>query len=160
MPTLSDDAVAHLLDRWPVARLATVGSDGAPHLVPIVFARVGDRLWSAIDGKPKGAGEPARVRNVRRDPRTTLLLDEYTDDWRALWWIRVSARARVVHDRTPDAGDVAVAIAALRAKYPQYRQVAVVRDPATLLVFDVIRVRSWCASAAAVPAPAGPLGRA
>ena len=36
-----------------VARLATAGPDGLPHLVPIVFALVGDVLHTAVDGKPK-----------------------------------------------------------------------------------------------------------
>jgi nitroimidazol reductase NimA-like FMN-containing flavoprotein (pyridoxamine 5'-phosphate oxidase superfamily) len=36
-----------------VARLATVGADGAPHLVPLVFAVDGDTVYSAVDAKPK-----------------------------------------------------------------------------------------------------------
>ena len=50
---LPDDVALRLLERWPVARLATLGEDGAPHLVPIVFAAHNARLWSAVDGKPK-----------------------------------------------------------------------------------------------------------
>ena len=33
----------------PVARLATVRPDGAPHVVPVVFALVGDTAYSAVD---------------------------------------------------------------------------------------------------------------
>ncbi|MDP9296456.1 MAG: pyridoxamine 5'-phosphate oxidase family protein, partial [Actinomycetota bacterium] len=36
-----------------VAHLATVRPDGGPHVVPIVFALEGDRLYTAIDDKPK-----------------------------------------------------------------------------------------------------------
>jgi PPOX class probable F420-dependent enzyme len=148
--TLADDAVHRILTHWPIARLATIGPDGFPHLVPIVFARVGDRLWSAIDGKPKGAGEPARVRNLRARPRASLLLDDYVPEWRALWWVRASVVGHVVDGRRGHA-DVDAAIAALTAKYPQYARVPVVRDPPILLAFDVQRIRSWCASADAVP---------
>ena len=35
------------------ARLATVRPDGSPHVVPIVFALVGDRLVTAVDAKPE-----------------------------------------------------------------------------------------------------------
>ena len=35
-----------------VARLATVQPDGAPHLVPVVFAVVGDVVYTAVDDKP------------------------------------------------------------------------------------------------------------
>lgn len=147
---LSGAVMDRVLGEWPVARLATVGPDGGPHLVPIVFARAGGRLWSAIDGKPKAGGEPARVRNVRANPRVSLLLDEYTPDWRALWWVRVDATARVVQGRTDDA-DVTAAVAALRAKYPQYADVPVVREPPILLAFEIESVRSWCAGADAAP---------
>ena len=40
--------VERLLDRWPVARLATLGRDG-PHQVPVVFARTGT-LAASQDG--------------------------------------------------------------------------------------------------------------
>jgi len=36
-----------------VARLATVGADGRPHLVPVCFAVVDDSIVSAVDAKPK-----------------------------------------------------------------------------------------------------------
>ncbi|MDQ3526766.1 MAG: pyridoxamine 5'-phosphate oxidase family protein, partial [Actinomycetota bacterium] len=32
-----------------VARLATTTPEGRPHLVPVVFAVVGDRVWTAVD---------------------------------------------------------------------------------------------------------------
>ncbi|HEV7885596.1 MAG TPA: pyridoxamine 5'-phosphate oxidase family protein, partial [Solirubrobacteraceae bacterium] len=46
-----------------VARLATVGEDGAPHLVPIVFALDGDRIYHAVDRKPKRTTALRRVAN-------------------------------------------------------------------------------------------------
>ena len=44
----------------PVARLATLDRDGRPHLVPIVFALLGDTLYTAVDATPK------RLRTLRR----------------------------------------------------------------------------------------------
>jgi PPOX class probable F420-dependent enzyme len=137
--------VERLLDRWPVARLATLGREG-PHQVPVVFARTGALLWSPVDGKPKAGAELARVRHVRAEPRVSLLLDHYEPDWRCLWWLRISGAARVVEpsggraDAEPDA-----AVAALRAKYPQYLSVSVLREPPTLIRVETVRVRSWCA---------------
>jgi PPOX class probable F420-dependent enzyme len=136
--------VQDLLDRWPVARLGTLGPAG-PHQVPVVFARASGALWSPVDGKPKAAGELARVRHVRADPRVSLLLDHYCEDWRCLWWVALSGQARVV--RPADASldrEVAAALAALRAKYPQYASVPVLREPPTLLRVEPARVRSWC----------------
>jgi PPOX class probable F420-dependent enzyme len=138
--------VEELLERWPVGRLATLGPSG-PSQVPMVFARAGGVLWSPIDGKPKPAGEPARVRHARADPRVSLLLDHYAENWRCLWWIAVSGRACVVQPSDPASDpEVAAAVAALRAKYPQYASTPVLRPPATLLRIEALRVRSWCAS--------------
>ena len=141
-----------LLRRWPVARFATLGPGGAPRLVPVVFAWHGGRLWSPIDGKPKRAGELARVRDVRRDERVSLLLDRYAADWRLLWWLRLDGRAEV-RSAEPLASDPALAEAAqaLRRKYPQYRSTPLFRNRPTALAIRVEAVRSWCADAAALP---------
>lgn len=139
------EAIERLLDSWPVARLATGGAAG-PHLVPVVFARAGGRLWSPVDGKPKRGGELARLRNARRDPRVSLLLDHYDEDWTRLWWIRVDGAAQVL-----GAAGAEAAVAALRAKYPQYGEVPLFAGSPTLLSIEPLRVSGWCAAAAAVP---------
>ena len=149
---MPNHAIQRLLDRWPVARLATLTPDGRPHQVPIVFARVQERLWSPIDAKPKRPVELARVRHLRANPAASLLLDDYAEDWSRLWWVRVDATARVVEPDTPDADPLAAAaVAALRAKYPQYQQVEVLREPAVLIELVPVRIASWCASREAIP---------
>ena len=45
----------------PVARLATLDADGRPHVVPIVFALVGDTIYSAVDAKPKRSRTLLRI---------------------------------------------------------------------------------------------------
>jgi PPOX class probable F420-dependent enzyme len=143
---LSRDATLHLLDTWPVARLATLRADGSAALVPVVFAHTGGRLWLPVDGKPKRGGELARLANVRRDPRVALLLDQYESDWAGLWWLRVEGRAEAV--AAGDAGFDA-AVAALAKKYPQYTQVPLLQPglPPTLIAVTPARITSWAASA-------------
>jgi hypothetical protein len=51
-----------------VARLATTEPDGRPHLVPIVFVLAGERLYSAVDAKPKRSRSLRRVANARERP--------------------------------------------------------------------------------------------
>ena len=80
----------------PVARLSTVRPDGGPHVVPIVFALVGDTVFSAVDAKPKRSTDLQRLANVRADARCALLVDHYDDDWRRLWWVRADGTAEVV----------------------------------------------------------------
>ena len=65
--------------RSRVARLATLDADGRPHLVPIVFALVGDTLYSAVDAKPKRSRTLRRIENARERPDVTVLVDRYDD---------------------------------------------------------------------------------
>jgi PPOX class probable F420-dependent enzyme len=124
-----------------VARLATVTPDGRPHLVPVVFALEGDRVWTIVDRKPKRTPDLRRLANLRADPRASLLVDGYDDrDWTALWWVRADG-AGVVLD---DPGVVARAAGILAAKYPQH-----VEDPpgGPALAIDVERWVGWTARA-------------
>ena len=143
---LPADICEALLERQPVARLATVGPAGRPHLVPVVFVRYGGDLWTPIDGKPKTGGELARVRNVRENSEVTLLLDHYDADWNQLWWLRIDGRAEVVEGRDPQSDpEIAEVVEALRTKYPQYDEVPLFRAEPQLLRITMERVRSWCA---------------
>jgi PPOX class probable F420-dependent enzyme len=142
IPPGTEDA---LIECWPAAHLATLAADGRPHLVPVVFARASGRLWTPIDGKPKARGEPARVRHLRRDPRAALLLDHYAADWTRLWWLRLDAEAQVMDAARPERDSAAAAaLAALRAKYPQYERVPLLGDPPLLIALRETRRASWC----------------
>ncbi len=115
-----------------VARLATVGDTGAPHLVPIVFALAGDVIHSAVDAKPKRHRALRRLADVAHEPRVSVLADHYDDDWSRLWWVRADGVARV-RDVSPEG------LAALTAKYPQYA------DAPPAGPFLEITVRRWAA---------------
>ncbi|HET9173395.1 MAG TPA: TIGR03668 family PPOX class F420-dependent oxidoreductase [Actinospica sp.] len=101
-----------------VARLATVGAEGAPHLVPVTFAVEGDRVYFAVDAKPKSSAHLRRLRNIAENPRVCLLADDYDEDWERLWWVRADGRARVLGEGGDRPRDL------LRARYPQYADVA------------------------------------
>src|SRR6202035_1751947 len=60
-----------------VARLATIGPAGRPHLVPITFALDGDHIYTVVDAKPKTTANLRRLRNIAADPRVTVLADHY-----------------------------------------------------------------------------------
>ena len=47
-----------------VARLATVSAAGVPHLVPVTFAVIGERIVFAIDDKPKSTTRLRRLDNI------------------------------------------------------------------------------------------------
>ncbi len=141
---LPEAEIERRLDTWPVARLATVAPDGRPHIVPIVFVRHDGALWSPIDGKPKrrlrNGAVLARLAHIAHEPRIALLLDHYDEDWRQLWWIRIDGRAE------QRGGDAAVE-AALRLRYPQYRETPVSVGAPTWIRIEPVRVTSWAAGA-------------
>ena len=119
-----------------VARLGTVTADGRPHLVPCCFALVGDTAYSAVDAKPKSTLALRRLANLRTNPRASLLVDHYAEDWETLWWIRVDGTGRVIEDGP----EHATALAALAAKYEQYRRRT---PPGAVVALDITAWRSW-----------------
>ncbi|MEU8822741.1 TIGR03668 family PPOX class F420-dependent oxidoreductase [Streptomyces sp. NPDC048636] len=104
--------------RARVLRLATADVDGRPHLVPATFALDADTVVMAVDHKPKRHQELRRLRDIRANPAVSLLVDQYDEDWRRLWWVRGDGRARILPDASADGH--ASAVARLVAKYPQY----------------------------------------
>jgi PPOX class probable F420-dependent enzyme len=129
-----------------VARFATAGADGRPHLVPVVFAVDGGRIYTAVDDvKPKTTTRLRRLRNVAENPAVTLLADHYEDDWTALWWARADGVARLVD---PGAGEAAHARRLLAARYPQYRDAP---PPGVVIAVDVTRWSGWAGAAAPDP---------
>jgi PPOX class probable F420-dependent enzyme len=120
-----------------VARLATADSSGRPHLVPLVFAVDGDRVYSTVDAKPKRTTALRRLDNVRENPAVSLLVDHYEDtDWAALWWVRADGLGRVLESGEAEARR---AVALLQQRYPQQR------GAGTVLAVDVERWSGWAA---------------
>lgn len=121
---------AELFATARVARLATVTPGGAPHLVPIVFALVGDVIHTAVDAKPKRHRGLQRLANIAHEPRVSVLADHYDEDWSALWWARADGVATVTDVPEP----------ALVDRYPQYE---VTPPPGPFLRIVVHRWTSW-----------------
>ncbi|HUI28146.1 MAG TPA: TIGR03668 family PPOX class F420-dependent oxidoreductase [Candidatus Kryptonia bacterium] len=115
---LSDEA-ARFADAHRVARLATADAGGAPHVVPVCYARDGDCFYFVIDDKPK-RGDPRRLkrlRNIAVNPQVALVVDDYDEDWTRLAFLLIHGEAELVGDE----GDYAGALTRLRKRYQQYR---------------------------------------
>jgi PPOX class probable F420-dependent enzyme len=121
----------------PVAHLATVRADGCPHVVPLVFVLVGDVIYSAVDNKPKRSGRLQRLANVESEPRCSVLVDHYEDDWSKLWWVRADGEASIVEPAVAREG-----FSALVEHHPQYQVSA---PPGPLLAVRVTRWVGWSA---------------
>ena len=134
-----DEGARRFLDRVRVAHLATADGAGAPHVVPICFALVGESLYVSIDEKPKHSAPMRlrRVRNIEANPQVAVVADVYDDDWTRLGFVLVRGRARILID-----GDEhRRAIDSLRERYVQYRAMALEERP--VIAIDIERVTSW-----------------
>jgi coenzyme F420-0:L-glutamate ligase / coenzyme F420-1:gamma-L-glutamate ligase len=128
------------------AVLATIDPSGRPRLVPICFVLHEHEavVYSALDDKPKAVGDPhalARVRDVQRDPRVSILVDRWDEDWTRLAWLRCHGTASLL-EPTGDASDEhAWAVRALRGKYRQYETHDLAVRP--LIRIGLGRVTGW-----------------
>jgi PPOX class probable F420-dependent enzyme len=124
----------------PVASLATVRPDGGPHVVPVVFALVGETIFVAVDHKPKRSPDLQRLVNARHEPRCSVLVDHYDDDWSALWWVRADGHAEVVdHPAVDHPG--------LHALARRYHQYATTPPTGAVLAITVDRWSGWSSGA-------------
>lgn len=122
-----------LVQEARVARFATVRPDGRPHVVPVVFAVEEDVLYSSVDEKPKSSRRLQRVTNMRREPRVSVLVDEYDEDWTQIWWVRLDGRADVLEDGPGRERGLEL----LAEKYSQYRDMPIQGE------VIVVRIESW-----------------
>jgi PPOX class probable F420-dependent enzyme len=132
-----------LVETARVGRLATLGADQRPHAVPMCYALREETVYSAVDHKPKRRTRLRRIANLAATGHACLLVDEYDEDWTALWWVRLDGGGRVVED--PE--EAAAGLAALVAKYPQY---GARRPDGPVLAIDVTRWTGWSASEGAL----------
>lgn len=136
---LSEQQARERMAAAAVARLATVDGRGQPHLVPITFAVDGERIYTAVDSKPKSTTDLKRLRNIVANPLVTVLADHYDDDWPRLWWVRADGLAAVIDGCQQRSGPVSL----LTGRYDQYR-----RMPPTgpVIAVTVTRWTGWSAS--------------
>jgi PPOX class probable F420-dependent enzyme len=128
------------------AVLATIAPDGRPRLVPMCFVldEVRPVLYSPLDEKPKRVRDPrdlARVRDLLRDPRVTVLADRWDEDWARLAWLRCDGTALLEPAGDPDTAERDTLVQTLRAKYPQYASHDLAGRP--LIQITLERVTSW-----------------
>ena len=134
---IDEERARSLFGAARVARLATVDEQGQPHLVPVVFAVQGEVVVFAIDGKPKQSRDLKRLRNIRGNPRVSLLADYYDENWTRLWWVRADGAARIL-----SGGAAIEPIGWLTAKYRQY----LAQPPeGPVVAVDVTTWRGWAA---------------
>ncbi len=91
---MSDEEIEQFVASSRAGTLATIGSDGQPHLTAMWYAVVDGEIWLETKAKSQKAV------NVRRDPRITFLL-EAGDTYDTLRGVSFEGTAEIVDD--PDA---------------------------------------------------------
>jgi PPOX class probable F420-dependent enzyme len=134
---MDDDEARRRFAAARVGRLATITVEGAPHVVPVVFALVDDVAYSAVDSKPKTTVRLKRLSNITATGLASLLVDEYCEDWASLWWVRFDGSARVLAAQSRQGQ---IALSALTGKYPQY---ADQRPDGPVIALRLTAWRSW-----------------
>lgn len=138
-----DDAARAFLDGHAVGHLATADARATPHVIPVCYARIGDRLYFVADDKPKRGAPRAlkRLANLAANPRAALVVDDYAADWTRLAYLLLHLDAAVVDDEA----EYASALAALRRRYPQYRSMPLQRATHPMVRLTPRRWHFWAA---------------
>ncbi len=107
--------------------LATSSKDGQPHVIPVCYVFDGTVIYSVLDAKPKTTPlkRLRRVRNILANPQVSLIADHYEEDWTRLQYVLVIGEAGLLESGE----EWSRAIAMLREKYPQYRQMDLDQSP-------------------------------
>ncbi len=107
--------------------------------MPVVFAVEGHQVIIPVDTvKPKRTLRLQRLQNLTADPRFSLLVEHFDEDWSKLWWVRLAGRAST---RSPSPRDLAL----LADRHRQYRNAGAVVET---IVLSADTLTGWASAPA------------
>jgi pyridoxamine 5'-phosphate oxidase family protein len=97
MSVFTDPEFAYLTGERHLARIATVGKDGTPHVVPVGWTYNGEQ--DTIDVGGRQLEQSKKFRDVARSGRAAVVIDDLasTDPWRPRA-VEVRGRAEAVDE--------------------------------------------------------------
>jgi PPOX class probable F420-dependent enzyme len=117
-----------------VSRVATVGPDGRPHVVPVCHAAGNGRFYF-------GTGRDSlKVRHLTANPNLALIVDVYAEDWGLLRGVMIQGSGRIIRGgpRFRRIRDL------LYRKYPQYpKESGLSERDSVMIEITPRRVSSW-----------------
>lgn len=123
-------AVKDFLRDAPVCRIATVLSDGSPHVSPVCPVFDGETMF--IDVSHLGG----TANGVMANRRVTVLIDDYYGNWSLLRGVILRTRAREVKGEEKKA-----AWRRIRRKFPQSRKAG--WNPRLTLALRIVGWQQW-----------------
>ena len=132
---------SRILESASVARMATVDTDGVPHIVPVCYVFTNGFIYTPIDKKPKTSSVNSlkRIKNIRSNPNVSFLIDEYYEDWGKLYFLKISGIADII--RSGD--EYENALMSLSEKYPQYRRMDLLNLALPVIKITPRKIVSW-----------------
>jgi nitroimidazol reductase NimA-like FMN-containing flavoprotein (pyridoxamine 5'-phosphate oxidase superfamily) len=126
--------VGKLVAMERVSRVATVGRDGRPHVVPVCHVADGDHLYFAT------GRDSLKLRHLRANPNLALSVDVYAEDWSLLKGVLVQGSTAFI-ERGPRFRKIRDL---LYRKYPQYPKESAIGERDSVIVEITPRhVSSW-----------------
>jgi pyridoxamine 5'-phosphate oxidase family protein len=102
MSAFTDNELTYLHDRRPerLGRIATVGRDGTPHVVPVGWRHNAEH--DSIDVRGMNLAATKKFKDARRSGRASIVIDDLAsvDPWRPRG-IEVRGRAEVIEEPRP-----------------------------------------------------------
>jgi pyridoxamine 5'-phosphate oxidase family protein len=100
MSVFTDDELQYLTGGRQLGRVATVGADGTPHVVPVGW--IYNAASDTIDIGGRELTETKKFRDVSRSERAAIVIDdlESTDPWRPRG-VEVRGRGEAIELPTP-----------------------------------------------------------
>ena len=100
MSAFSEIELGYLLDERRLGRVATVGTDGTPHVVPVGWSYNPEH--DSIDIGGRDFARTKKFRDVVRSGRAAIVVDDLasTDPWRPRA-VEVRGRAEAIHEPRP-----------------------------------------------------------
>jgi PPOX class probable F420-dependent enzyme len=127
---INDTFVKTIIDKARVARLATVDSECKPHLIPVVFVFDNYSYFIPIDEKTKRSRPEKlkRAKNIQQNSNVTLLIDDYNENWRKLYFIMIQGKASIIGGKQLEQNELLLLEKAhklLSDKYHQYQKIGI-----------------------------------
>ena len=134
MAKLTQEEIDRHLDQPHVGHLVTIRSNGSPHVAPVWFRKIEDRVWIMAG---RGA---VKIRNARRNPRVAISV---ATDARPYSYVVLEGEASVSQQDLPEI------VGSICLKYDgpergaEFAKELLDRGDMALLEVKVDRVMSW-----------------
>lgn len=96
--TLTEPELTYLRSERRLARLATVGPDGTPHVTPVGWSL--DPAGTYIEVSGRNFAATKKFRDVARTGRAAIVIDDVLPPWRPRG-VEVRGRAEAIEGRRP-----------------------------------------------------------